>query len=181
VLDGKKVRLDGHGNMNHDNGVLFPAYTPWNWQVFWFFNEDHALAVTDFYTHREFGVKPVLRLVFADKTGRQFTSTQFTLNWDDWEQAPDIPFRYPRHFTFSAAAGGARLEGEVQATETLLREDLYSNLPAMLLFIAKRITPNGWTYDAWSDYTLTYTEGGQTTKYRGRGVARWTSLEETKK
>jgi hypothetical protein len=166
--------------MNHDLGVLFPGYTPLSWQVFWFFGEDHALAVTDFFTHQEFGVVPVQRLVFADKSGRQFTSTQFTMNWDDWVKAEDIPFRYPLHYTLSAEAGGAKLEAEVRATETLLREDLFSNLPAVLRVIAKRLTPNCWTYDAWCDYTLSYTDQGRTAKYQGRGICRWTNLEEEK-
>ena len=178
VLDGKKVHLEGYANMNHDVGVLFPTYTPSNWQVFWFFGEDHALAVTDFFTHKKFGVVPVQRLVFAEQGGRAFTSTQFSMQWDDWVKAEDIPFRYPRHYRLSAEAGGATLEVEARATETLLREDLYSNLPTVLRLIARSLTPNGWTYDAWCDYTLNYSDQGRTAKYQGRGICRWTDLEK---
>jgi len=178
VLDGKKAHLDGYADLNHDSGVVFPTNIPSNWQVFWFFGEDHALAVTDFIANKAFGEVPVQRLVFVDQSGRQFTSTRFAMNWDDWIKAKDIPFRYPRHYTLSAEGGGGRLEAEVRVHETLLREDLYSNLPTALRIIAKYWTRNYWTYDAWCDYELSYTEQGQTRKYQGRGIARWTHLEE---
>jgi hypothetical protein len=181
VLDGKEVNLTGAGMMNHDASSIFPAYTPSNWQVFWFFGTDHALAVTDFYTHDKFGRQLTQRLVFVDAAGHEFTSTSFELKWDDWVVEKDIPFRYPRHYSFRAEGGGARLEGEVRMGEVLLREDLYSNLPATLRLIAEQLTQNGWTLDSWSDYTLSYTHDGRTDTYHGRGVARWTDLEEEKK
>jgi hypothetical protein len=180
VLDGRKYKLEGSGNMNHDAGVIFPAYIPYKWQVFWFFGEDHALAVTDHYTHHKFGKQLTQRLVFIDKEGRMFTSTSFILNWDNWVDAEGIPFRYPRDYTLIAEGLGAKLEVEVRMKEVLLLEDLYSNLPKYLRIIAERFTPNGWTMDSWSDYIITYRHEGQTDTYQGRGIVRWMDLEEEK-
>jgi len=97
VLDGKKYSLEGFGSMNHDAQVLSPIHTPSRWRVFWFFGDDHALAVTNLNTHDEFGGKLVQRLVFVDKDGNMFTSTGFPIKWDDWVEAKDISFRYPLH------------------------------------------------------------------------------------
>jgi hypothetical protein len=181
VFGGKEVKLTGSGNMNHDAGEIFPTYTPSHWQVFWFFGEDHALAVTDHFTHEKFGKQLTQRLVFATKDGRMFTSTSFELKWDDWEDGKGIPFRYPRRFTLGAEGGGARLEGEVKMNEVLLLEDLYSNLPDFLRAVVEYITPNGYTIDYWADYTLTYRQDDRTETFQGRGVARYTHLvEETK-
>jgi hypothetical protein len=181
TLAGKKYELTGSGNMNHDALSLFPTYIPSQWQDLWFFGEDHALAVADFYTHPEFGSKLVQRLVFVDRSGRMFTSTAFTLRWDDWADAKDIPFRYPRHYTLTAEGQGDKLEAVIVLRETLLLEDLYSNLPTVLRVIAEKLTKNGWTLDSWSEYTIAYTHDGQTDTYRGRGVVRFTDLEQDKK
>ena len=180
-FDGKVAELDGSGNMNHDAAVIFPAYMPSNQQTFWFFGPDHALAVTDFYTHPEFGRVPVQRLVFVSKEGGMFTSTNFPLKWDDWVLAKGIPFRYPRHYTLSAEGQGAKLQVEVHMQEALLLEDLYSNLPAALRLVAERLTRNGWTFESWSTYTITYSSQGQTRTYQGRGITRWMDLEEDRK
>jgi len=181
VIEGRKLDLEGYGNMNHDLQVLSPIYAPANWQVFWFFGPDHSLAVTDFFTHPKFGRIPVQRLVFVDQAGHRFTSTRFAIQWDDWAEASDIPFRYPRHYTLKAEARDAGLELEVRLKEFLLREDLFSNLPRGLRMIAERLTANGWTYDFWADYTLTYREQGRAATFQGRGIVRWTDLEKDKK
>ncbi|OGP57033.1 MAG: hypothetical protein A2V67_00580 [Deltaproteobacteria bacterium RBG_13_61_14] len=181
VLDGKECKLDGSGNMNHDAGLMFAAYTPTNWQVFWFFGDDHALVVTDHYTHPKFGRMLTQRLVFVDKDGRMFTSTSFPLQWDDWVAAKDVPFRYPRHFTLTAEGGGEKIEVEVKMQDILLVEDLYSNLPTYMRIIVERLMRNCWTVDGWSDYAITYRYDGATETYKGRGVLRWTNLEEEKK
>lgn len=180
VLDGKEYKLDGSGNMNHDAGVLFPTYTPYNWQVFWFFGDDHALAVTDFFIHRKFGGKLTERLVFVDKEGRMFTSTDFPFKWDSWEDAKGVPFRYPRHYFLNAEGQGARLEVDARMREILLIEDLYSNLPTYMKVAAQRLTRNVWTADYWADYTLTYSHNGRKDTFKGRGIVRWTNLENEK-
>jgi len=179
VVDGKAHDLTGFGSMNHDVGVLSPLYTPANWQAFWFYGPDHALMVADFFTNPEFGRVLCQRLIFVDKDG-VFSSTKFPMQWDDWVDAPGIPFRYPRHYSLAAEAGGARLEAEIKGRDVLLLEDLFSNLPAVLRPIAKQITRNGWTVDYWSDYDLTYTRGGKTDTFHGRGITRWTDLEKEK-
>ena len=180
VLDGKKYQLDGSGNMNHDAGVMFAGYTPTNWQVFWFFGADHALVVTDYYSHPKFGKKLIQRLVFIDKRGRLFTSTFFPFKWDDWVAAKGAPFRYPRHYTLRAEGQGEKLQVEVRMQDLLLVEDLYSNLPTYMRIIAERLTTNCWTVDGWADYAVTYRHDGATETYQGRGVLRWTDLEEEK-
>ena len=180
VLDGKAYELEGSGNMNHDAAVLFPAYTPLNWQVFWFFGGDHALAIADYFAHPKFGRTLVQRLVFMDQAGSMFTSTSFALKWDDWTTAPGIPFRYPRHYSLIAEGGGAKIEVEARLREILLLEDLYSNLPSYLKLIVEHLTRNAWTMDGWADYTATYSHDGKTDNYRGRGILRWSNLEEEK-
>ena len=178
VLDGKEYALDGYGNMNHDAGSMFAAYNPWNWQVFYLFGEDHALVVADHFTHEKFGRALIQRLVFVDKTGRVFTSTSYPLHWDDWAEAKGVPFRYPRHYLLKAEGQGASLSAEVKARETVLQEDLFSNLPGYMRLVAKRLIENVWTVDSWSDYTITYRHEGAAETYQGRGVVRWTNLEE---
>jgi hypothetical protein len=177
-LDGKELRFSGFGNMNHDAGVIFPAYIPANWQVFWFFGEDHALLVTDHFTHEKFGKALTQRLVFVDKTGAMFTSTSFNLVWDDWAAPKGVRFHYPRHFSLSEEAGGAEFQVETRQKEILLIEDLFSNLPTYIRVVVERLTKNGWTADAWADYSITYTHDGREDKYTGRGVTRWCDLEE---
>lgn len=180
TIAGEERDLEGFGSMNHDAGVLSPIYTPNNWQAFWFYGPDHALMIADFYTNQTFGHVLVQRLLFVDKDGNMFSSTDFTLKWDDWVDAKDIPFRYPRHYSLTAEGGGAKLSAEIKARDVLILEDLYSNLPAALRVIAKQITRNGWTADYWSDYDLTYTHDGHTDTYHGRGITRWTDLEKEK-
>ncbi len=178
VVDGQAHDLEGHGSMNHDVGVLSPFYTPANWQAFWFYGDDHALVVADFYTNPEFGSVLCQRLAFVDKNGDVFTSTSFPMKWDDWVDAPGIPFRYPRHYSLRADGGGVTLTAEIKGRDLLLLEDLYSNLPPLLKTVAKRITKNGWTADLWSDYELSYIHDGRTDTYRGRGITRWTDRKK---
>lgn len=181
TLDGKEITLEGTADMNHDASSILPVYTPSNWQAFWFFGPDHTLAVADFFSHEKFGRQLVQRLAFVDQAGHEFTSTHFELKWDDWVDEKDIPFRYPRHYTLRAEGGGAKLEGEIKMQEVLLREDLFSNLPSTIRLVAEKLTRNGWTLDNWSEYTLSYTHDGKTDVYRGRGIVRWTDLEQEKK
>jgi hypothetical protein len=181
VIAGKEYDLSGWGNMNHDAGDIFPTSIPYNWQVFWFFGEDHSLAVTDHYTHDKFGRVRIQRLVFVDRDGRMFTSIEYPFSWDDWVDADGIRFRYPRHYELTSEAGGEKLHVEATMRESLLLEDLYSNLPSFLRAIAERLTPNGWTMDSWSEYTITYSHGGKTDTYQGKGIVRWMNLEERKK
>ncbi len=180
TLDGKELKLEGSGNMNHDAGEIFPTYVPSNWQVFWCFGDDHTIAVTDHFTHAKFGRRLTQRLTFVDQSGRMFTSTSFDLKWSDWVDAEGIPFRYPKNYVLVAEGGGATLKMEVKMDQVLLLEDLYSNLPLYLRLIAEQLTPNGWTLDSWSEYTLTYSHDDQTEVYKGRGVVRYMDLEEEK-
>ncbi len=177
VCGGKSYQLQGFGNMNHDDQVRSPLYYQTQWRVFWFFGDDHALALAEFNEPAEFGNKLVQRLVFAENGGRMFTSTSYALTWDDWVEVPEHKFRYPRHYLLRARAGGAELTADVRVSELLLKEDLYSNLPPGFE-IARHFFKNGWTYDTWCDYTLTYTRDGTASTYRGRGVGRWMHLEE---
>jgi hypothetical protein len=179
VCDGKKYSLQGFGNMNRDNQVLSPVDFQARWRVFWFFGDDHALAVTDYNTHQDYGSKLVQRLVFAEPGGRMFVSTSYDLTWDDWEEVPEIRFRFPRHYSLHAEGGGAVLAADVRVSELILKEDLYSNLPSSLE-LAKHFFRNGWTFDSWCDYTLTYTRDKTTRSFKGRGVGRWMNLEEEK-
>jgi hypothetical protein len=181
MLDGKPCKLEGSGNMNHDSGVMFPAYTPTQWQVTWFFGPDHALIVTDYFAHPKFDNKLTQRLVFMDKNGRMFTSTAFPMKWDDWVDAKGAPLRYPRHYTLTAEGGGEKLEVEIKMADVLLVADLYSNLPAYMRIVAERLTKNCWTVDSWADYTVTYHHDGAAETYQGRGIMRWTDLEEERK
>lgn len=178
LLDGRECSFEGHGNMNHDAGVIFPVFVPSNWQVFWFFGEDHALAVTDHYTHEKFGKQLTQRLVFVDKHGNMFTSTSFKLVWYDWVKAEDVPFRYPCSYKLFAQHGTDELRVDVGMKETLLIEDLYGNLPYFLKLVVERLTPNAWTMDSWSEYTICLSRDGKTQTYKGHGVARYTDLEE---
>lgn len=179
-LDGKEVKFEGFGNMNHDAGEIFPTSIPANWQVFWFFGDDHTIAMTDHFSRQKFGKKLIQRLVFLDKAGNMFTSTSFDLKWSDWVHARDVPFRYPENYTLRAEAGGARLTMEVKMQEVLLMEDLLGNLPTYMRLVAERLTRNAWTLDSWSEYTLTYVNDGETKTYHGRGIVRWSDLEEEK-
>jgi len=183
VIEGREIRLDGYGTLNHDSQVLNPIHTPLRWRVFWFFGKDHALAVTEFTSHKEFGEELIQRLVFTDPEGGLFTSTRFPLEWDDWAYEKTIPFRfrYPQHYQLSAEGGGAQLEVEVRLGEMILKEDLYSNLPTAFRIIAKRITGNGWVYDWWGDYTIVHNHKGRSQSYQGCGVVRWMALEEKSK
>jgi len=177
-INGREYDLEGFGNMNHDAQSLSPLYAPANWQAFWFFGEDHALAIADFYTSKHFGEVLTQRLVFVDKQGNMFASSNFPIKWDDWAELKDIRFRYPRHYRLSAEGGGARLEVEAHNREYMLLKDLFGNLPGALRPVAKRFTRNGWTVDCMSDYILTYRVQGKTLTYKGLGMVRWTNLEE---
>jgi hypothetical protein len=178
VLDGREVKLEGSGDMNHDAGVIFPGYVPLRWRVFWFFGPDHTLAMTENNSSPKFGSRLSQRLVFVDQAGHMFTSTSYQLKWEDWEQARGIPFRYPRKYTLVAEGQGAQLKLVVSVKEKLLMEDLYSNLPVALRLVVERLIDNAWTMDHWSQYTLTYSHDGQTETFQGRGITRWTSQEE---
>jgi hypothetical protein len=180
AFGGKNLNLEGYGDMNHDAGEMFSPDNPTNWQGFLFFGENHALVVVDHFANPKFGNQLIQRLVFADKHGHQFTSTEFTLKWDDWATAKDVPIRYPRHYSLTAAGGGQKLEVELRTEKPALTEDLFSNLPTSLRLIAQLITSNLWTVDNWSNYTITFHHDGQSDVYRGRGIVNWTNLEEEK-
>jgi len=177
TIQGREYDLEGFGNMNHDIQSLSPLYLPANWQAFWFFGEDHALMIADFYVNKKFGELLTQRLVFVDREGGMFSSTNFPVKWDQWAELKGSGFPYPRHYNLSAEGGGARLEAEVNNCEVILSKDLFSNLPAALRPVARQITRNGWTVDCWSGYTLTYRQQGKISTYQGLGMVRWTNEE----
>jgi len=177
VVEGKEYRLDGLGNMSLDNQVLSIMHTPPRWRFFWFLGEDHALMLTEYNAQPQFGETLVQRLTFMDRAGA-FTSTAYELKWDDWVEEQKVAFRYPKHYALAAEAGGVQLTAEARAGELLLKEDLFSNLPAVVRTIAKTMTKNGWVYDWLGDYSIAVTREGRRETYSGRGVVRWMALEE---
>jgi hypothetical protein len=177
MVNGVEYRLDGLGNMNHDHQVLSIMDTPPRWRCWWLLGEDHALALTEFNPQPKFGETLVQRLVFMDRAGA-FTSTAYDLKWDDWVEEDKVAFRYPRRYTLAAEAGGVGLTAEMTARDLLVKEDLFSNLPAVVRTIAKTMTKNGWIYDWRGDYAIVVTREGRRETYCGRGVARWMALEE---
>ena len=180
VIGGKKYDLTGYGNMNHDGGEMWLPDNPPTWQHLRIYEQDFLFVVHDFINQPKFDEKKIQRLIFVDRQGHMFTSTSYSLKWDDWTRPrmKDISFRYPRHYVLKAEGGGEQLEVEFRAGDEIVLEDLFSNLSVSYRLFAMLLANNLWTVDNWAEYTLTYHHDGQADVYKGKGIITWISWED---
>jgi hypothetical protein len=179
TYNGRTVKLQGVGSMNHDMLVMTPTRYMIEWRAFYLYSPEATVSIV-------LGTGPDLngrwsqRLMVAAPGRILFSSHDYTFQELDPQPVPGAPVPCPRRFRVEAVAGDDWLKGEIQVTRIAETKNVVEDLPYLYGKIASLLVAETWSYRFWCDFHFELRLDGQTRTIAGAGTGTYISSVKTK-